>query len=153
MNKYYVIFSCWYDVHFPNILKYPLCFENVDTKTDYLKILNSLSDLPFSVGKKLLLDYLQGNEENESIQRNHLDSLPSFGSLTDDENELGKLLDILISHELIRYTTVKGKKYWKVLELTPKGGVVVLSPATASFDMFPNYKERGNQFKKEVNKL
>ena len=41
----------------------------------------------------------------------------------------------------------------KCLELTPKGGVVVLSPATASFDMFPNYKERGNQFKKEVNKL
>jgi len=100
----------------------------VDTKTDYLKILNSLSDLPFSVGKKLLLDYLQGNEENESIQRNHLDSLPSFGSLTDDENELGKLLDILISHELIRYTTVKGKKYWKVLELTPKGRKELLHP-------------------------
>lgn len=41
----------------------------------------------------------------------------------------------------------------KCLEVTSKGGVVVLSPATASFDMFPNYKERGNQFKKEVNKL
>lgn len=36
---------------------------------------------------------------------------------------------------------------------TPKGGVVLLSPAAASFDMFANYKDRGNQFKKAVNLL
>lgn len=32
-------------------------------------------------------------------------------------------------------------------ESTAKGGVVILSPASASFDMFPNYKERGKKFK------
>lgn len=41
----------------------------------------------------------------------------------------------------------------KAFEVTPSNGVVILSPAAASFDMFENYKDRGNQFKKEVMKL
>ncbi len=34
-----------------------------------------------------------------------------------------------------------------------EGGVVVLSPAAASFDMYKNYKERGNDFNAHVRKL
>lgn len=41
----------------------------------------------------------------------------------------------------------------KAFEITPKGGVVILSPAAASFDMFKNYKDRGNQFKNAIKEL
>ncbi len=100
----------------------------MDVKTDYLKILRALADLPFCVGKKLLIDYLQGNEENESIERNHLSSNLSFGSLAYTEQEIGELVEILLSHELVRYTTVQGKKFWKVLEITPQGRTELLHP-------------------------
>lgn len=36
------------------------------------------------------------------------------------------------------------------IKKTPKGGIILLSPATASFDMFEDYKDRGNQFKQAV---
>lgn len=53
---------------------------------------------------------------------------------------------------------IDGPKTMKgIVELASKetepGGVVLLSPACASFDMFENYKERGNQFKKYVQAL
>lgn len=41
----------------------------------------------------------------------------------------------------------------RAFAITPKGGVIILSPAAASFDMFANYKDRGNQFKNSVLKL
>jgi UDP-N-acetylmuramoylalanine--D-glutamate ligase len=41
----------------------------------------------------------------------------------------------------------------KAYSLSTKGDVVLLSPACASFDLFKNYEDRGNQFKNAVKSL
>ena len=41
----------------------------------------------------------------------------------------------------------------KAKEVSKKGDIVLFSPASASFDMFNNFEERGNKFKHLVNKL
>lgn len=41
----------------------------------------------------------------------------------------------------------------KAKEVSKKGDIVLFSPASASFDMFKNFEERGNMFKGLVNKL
>ena len=41
----------------------------------------------------------------------------------------------------------------KAYSVANPGEVVILSPAAASFDMFTDYKDRGNQFKSAVGRL
>ena len=38
-------------------------------------------------------------------------------------------------------------------KLAERGDAVLLSPACASFDLFKNYEDRGNQFKEAVRNL
>jgi UDP-N-acetylmuramoylalanine--D-glutamate ligase len=42
---------------------------------------------------------------------------------------------------------------YKAHQIAKRGDVITLSPACASFDMFPNFEARGNKFKEIVNNL
>jgi UDP-N-acetylmuramoylalanine--D-glutamate ligase len=60
--------------------------------------------------------------------------------------ELGGLTDTTIAKTMEEAVVLARQK--------AKGGeVVLLSPACSSFDMFKDYKERGQVFKEAVNKL
>lgn len=55
--------------------------------------------------------------------------------------------------EVIRQTVSVGDAVRWGAELSSEGDVVLLSPACASFDLFRNYEDRGEQFKDAVHRL
>ncbi|MBI5856133.1 MAG: UDP-N-acetylmuramoyl-L-alanine--D-glutamate ligase [Sphingobacteriales bacterium] len=50
-------------------------------------------------------------------------------------------------------TSTAAEAVHAAFHFSDKGDVVLLSPACASFDLFKNYEDRGNQFKKAVREL
>ncbi|MCX7749801.1 MAG: UDP-N-acetylmuramoyl-L-alanine--D-glutamate ligase [Clostridia bacterium] len=53
----------------------------------------------------------------------------------------------------VLYASTLEESVKKAHENSSKGDIVILSPASASFDMFRNFEERGNRFKEIVNQL
>ncbi len=63
------------------------------------------------------------------------------------EEQLKKVVPHFETAENMSQAVRLGKKF------TKRGEIVLLSPACASFDMYENYEERGNEFKRIVNGL
>lgn len=62
-----------------------------------------------------------------------------------------KIIDFFQDKTELIYSTSSMEEAVKVSKsLAQKGNTVLLSPSCASFDLFDNYEDRGNQFKKEV---
>jgi UDP-N-acetylmuramoylalanine--D-glutamate ligase len=59
----------------------------------------------------------------------------------------GNIVDIMVEVSNMHDAVLTAK------HIAEKGDTVLLSPACASFDLFKNYEDRGNQFKREVRNL
>jgi UDP-N-acetylmuramoylalanine--D-glutamate ligase len=59
----------------------------------------------------------------------------------------GNIVDIMVETENMTDAVKTASR------LAESGEIVLLSPSCASFDLFKNYEDRGNQFKNEVRNL
>ncbi|MBT4165825.1 UvrD-helicase domain-containing protein [archaeon] len=93
-----------------------------DDSQDYLIILKTIQKIPFGVGKKLLIDFLQGNPNNKSIKLNRLNLLEEFGILSKTTKEqLEKIINNLVSNNLLEFVEANNNRFMKYLKLTQKG--------------------------------
>ena len=58
-----------------------------------------------------------------------------------------------ISYDAEKQTKGSDKKVDKSAKEAQKGDIVTLSPACASFDLYPNFEVRGQHFKRLVKEL
>ncbi|MFT4326796.1 MAG: UvrD-helicase domain-containing protein [Candidatus Woesearchaeota archaeon] len=93
----------------------------ITKETEYLWVLKAIQDIPFPVGKKLLSDFIRGDESNSSIIGCKLDTKTCFGCLAYTESEIDALIGKLLLAGCVALVPSKKNKYWKVLEITKKG--------------------------------
>jgi len=117
-----------------------------DDSLDYLKVLRALIEIPFPVGRKLLVDFLEGNEENKSIIKNELFDLNNFGCLEETPREkINSYLDNLVKNGMIEVITGKLNDFMTIHKITQKGKEEILIPTLNKKKLknrFSNYETR-----------
>ncbi len=99
-----------------------------DASLDYIKILKALMELPFQVGKNLLVDFLVGSYANKSVTKNRLDELDNFGKLLWDKDKIFREIDNLVSNGMIEWAISDYNRFVKVLSLTIRGRNEIINP-------------------------
>ncbi len=110
-----------------------------DDSKDHLNILKALNEIPFLVGKTLLVDFLRGDMKNKSILKNNLFNRYNFGCFKrKSEEEIREMIESLISNKLIESSTLPNT-FIKVIAITSKGNEELLNPTL-------NAKKTKNKF-------
>jgi superfamily I DNA/RNA helicase len=109
---------------------------------EYIYILKAIDEIPFGVGKKLLIEFLQGKETHDSIKKNKLHFCMNFGTMGYEVQELTYLIDNLIMNNMIKFVQVKNNKFWKVLELTEKGRNEIIEPTLHKRKLSSSFKQK-----------
>ena len=100
-----------------------------DGSMDYLKVLQSLNEIPFPVGKNLLSDFLVGDNKNVSIVKNRLYEKNNFGSLEFlDRDEVVDLVNDMIKMGFVEESFGFFNRNVKVLSVSINGRKELLDP-------------------------
>lgn len=95
---------------------------------DYLKILKSLNEIPFPLGKTTLIDFLTGDSTNASVSKNKLTRKINFNSLKLTKEEVREQIDDLIKHKYIDVSGTLSNPFLKLLTITSKGQSELINP-------------------------
>lgn len=159
-------------VKISNIAQVLKTFRGLEHRLELVRIFNGVSyyDDSFSTTPETAIAAIEAFEQPEILILGGSSKKSDFSELGKTIREAKNIKAIIgIGEEWPRISAelrVESAKF-KVIEgclsmneivqaardIAEAGDVVILSPACASFDMFKNYKERGEQFKEEVNAL
>jgi len=120
---------------------------------DYLFVLKALQEIPFGVGKKLLIDFLQGNRKNKSIVNNKLYLKRNFGSMLYEKDELNAMINNLIQNDMVELNSINANKRWKMLELSVRGKKEIEDPVLYKRKLAFNFKETKTELTEEDKRL
>ena len=144
-------------------------FKGLEHRLEFVKFFSGVGFFndSFATGPQPTLAAIKSFTEDETLILGGSDKKLDYKELGDLINQSENVKNIILIGQIRDQIKkfIKNKNIYdlgnsdmntivqKAIEITEAGGVVILSPAAASFDMFKDYKDRGNQFKEAVNKL
>ena len=121
-----------------------------DESNDYLFVLKGLNEIPFPVGKNLLVDFLYGELENSSIEKNKLFNFESFGSMSAITKErIFEIIDKLVTNKLIEVSNSVFNNFSKVLSIGKNGRAEIINPTFFSKSLSQKYWELETKISEE----